>query len=137
MGTSIQEVYDSFFMKLPEDDFTGRETLVLQLFKASVAYSYKTVPENLTYTYDEILHEGSFVDTIGQDSIELIALFMTREFYRREKDRYSKIKQHVGTQSFNKLPDMLEKSKDARTNYVLLSDEIEKFRQEFYYPAED
>lgn len=133
MGTNIQEVYDAFFVKVPSTDFTKQEELLFQLFKASLAYCYRTVPESLEYAYDDILHEGSFNDLLNQDTIELISLCMKRELYRRNNDKYSKIKQHIGTKSFNKLPDMIDQSKETRMIFETLNDEIDKFRQEFYH----
>ena len=137
MGTNIQEVYDAFFIKVPSTDFTNQEELLFQLFKASLAYCYRTVPESLDYVYDDILHEGHFIDLLGQDTIELISLCMKRELYRRNNDKYSKIKQYIGTKSFNKLPDMIDQSKEARMIFEALNDEIDKFRQEFYHLESD
>lgn len=133
MGTNIQEVYDAFFVKVPNTDFTNQEELLFQLFKASLAYCYRTVPERLEFTYDNELHEGCFDDLLAQDSIELISLCMKRELYRRNNDKYSKIKQHIGTKSFNKLPDMVDQSRETRIIFETLNDEIERFRQEFYH----
>lgn len=133
MGTNIQEVYDAFFVKVPNTDFTGQEELIFQLFKAALSYCYRTVPENLEYTYDDVLHEGYFNDLLGQDTIELISLCMKRELYRRNNDKYSKIKQYIGTKSFNKLPDMIDQSKETRMIFEALNDEIDNLRQEFYH----
>lgn len=132
MGTNIQIVFDSFFVKIPTVDFTGKESLVFQLFKSSIPYCYKTVPEDLTYTFDETLYEGTFDNILGQDTIELIALCMKREYYRREVDKYASTKQYIGTQAFNKLPNMKELSDCARVNLKDISDTFEAFRQEFY-----
>lgn len=132
MGTKIQEVYDSFFVKVPSVDFRNQETLVFQLFKSSIPYCYKTVPEDLTYTYNDVVHEGEFDSILGQDTIELISLVMKREYYKRLIDKYSVIKQHIGTSAFNKLPNIKEIAESARANYQLATDDFEKFRQEFY-----
>lgn len=134
LGTQLQEVYDAFFVKVPETKFTNQESLVFQLFKASLAYCYRTVPESLKYTLtDKFLFDGYFDDVLGQDTIELIAMCMKRELYRRKSDRFSEIKQHIGTQAFSKLPNAIEQSKEARLTLEFLNDEIDKFRQEFYH----
>ena len=133
MGTQLQEVYDAFFIKVPNTDFSGQQQLVYQLFKASLSHCYKTVSESLQYTITPVnTYDGVFYDILGQDTIELISLYMKRELYRRLLDKYSDIKQHVGTQAFNKLPNMIEQSKEARQIYDSLNDEIDKFKQEFY-----
>jgi hypothetical protein len=108
LGTEIQKVYDSFFAKVPDTDFTGKESLVYQLFQTSIGYCYKTVPENLSYSYDELIHAGNFTDILFFDSIELLSLGMAREYYLRDLNKLSKTKQHVGTQAFNKLPDLVK-----------------------------
>lgn len=134
MGTNIQEVYDAFFVKVPNTDFTGQEQLVFQLFKAATAYCYRTVPEKLDYNYDEQIHEGKFNETLGQDSIELLSLCMKRELYRRSNDKYMYMKQHIGTKAFNKLPEnIVKESQESRIIFESLNDEIERFRQEFYH----
>lgn len=133
MGTQLQEVYDAFFVKTPDTDFTGKEELVYQFFKASIGYCYKTVPESLTYTLtNQTTYDGQFNDTLGLDSIELLALCMARELYRRYDEKYNNIKQYVGTQAFNKLPDIPDLAEKSKERLTTLSDEIYKFRQEFY-----
>lgn len=132
MGTNIQEVFDSFFVKIPSVNFSGQETLVFQLFKSSIPYCYKTVPEDLTYTYDSEIHKGVFKNTLGQDTIELIALVMRREYYKRLVDKYAVTKQYIGTSAFNKLPNVKEMAESARTNYKIATDDFEKFKNEFY-----
>lgn len=131
MGTNIQEVYDSFFIKIPSVSFIGKESLVFQLFKSSLPYCEKTVPEDLTYIFDQTLWIGNFNNTISQATIELIALCMKREHYRRELDKYTSMKQYIGTQAFNKLPDIPKQSQEARMNFELLENDIEKFKQDF------
>lgn len=133
MGTPLQEVYDSFFIKNPETDFTDKQDMVFQLFKISLGYCKKTVPENLNYTLTiPETYEGEFTDILGQDSIELIALVMKKELYRRIMDKFTLMKQYIGTQSFNKLPDAPKLLQEATSYFETLSDEIYKFRQEFY-----
>jgi len=125
-------------VKVPNADFTGKELLVFQLFKAALAYCYRTVPENLDYTYDKQIHEGKFKDNLNQDSIELISLCMKRELYRRYNDKYTSMKQHIGTKAFNRLPEnIVKESQESRKIFESLNDEIEKFRQEFCHLDDD
>jgi hypothetical protein len=198
LGTLLQEVYDSYFAKVPNEDFTYKSDLVFQYFKAANGYSYKTVPEDLSYsinTNDVVLYvssvattdgdilisigsntytisvliddsliaiankiknaittgyiistdytnnypiltiktanttdmlsasfvdtgntnavvnitktyDGSYNNTLGVDSIELIALFMASQHYNAKLTSFFSIKQHIGTQNFNKLPNI-------------------------------
>jgi hypothetical protein len=134
LGTPLQDVYDSFFIKNTETDFTNKQDMVFQLFKASLGYCKKTVPESLEYVLImPDIYEGEFIDVLGQDTIELITLFMTKELYRQTVDKYTKMKQYIGTQSFNKLPENPAKSlSEASKHFKEISDEIYLFRQEFY-----
>lgn len=132
MGTDIQKVYDAFFIKVSDTDFTGKATLLYQLFQASIGYCYKTVPESLEYTYDEVIYVGYFTDTLNFDTIELLSLGMAREYYLRDLNKLSTAKQHIGTQAFNKLPDLTKQYNTASDNYKNLDDRFYSFRQEFY-----
>lgn len=48
-GTPLQEFWDSFFAKSVQD-YTYREDLLFQYFKAALSKSYKTTYDNLEYT---------------------------------------------------------------------------------------
>jgi hypothetical protein len=91
LGTDMQEIFDSFFAKIPDVDFTGKETLLFKLLKTSIGYCYKTVPESLEYIYDEVINEGKFTNVLFLDTIELLSLCMTREYYFRELDNYQEL----------------------------------------------
>lgn len=138
MGTDIQEVIDAFLIKLPETvDFTGKESKIYQYFKASLSKCYKTTYENLDYTYDTETYEGTFNNKIRQDTIELIAIGMVKEYYYGVYSYYVAKKQYLGTKDFNKLPDNSKSLSDAKANVDFWSDEFYRFRQEFYKYSED
>jgi len=68
MATDLQEVYDSFFAKVPDEDFTYKADLIYQYFKAANGYSYKTVPEDLTYIINSdniVLYISSLATSSG------------------------------------------------------------------------
>jgi hypothetical protein len=133
LGTALQDVYDAFFQKVPDVDFTGKESLVYQFLKTSIGYCYKTVPESLKYTLSiPAFYEGNFDDELFFDTVELLSLGMARECYLRDLNKLSKTKQHIGTQAFNKLPDLIKQYNIASDNYKNLDDKFESFRQEFY-----
>lgn len=132
MGTQIQEVFDAFFIKLLNVDFTGKEAIVYQIFKSSIPHCIKTVPEDLIYTFDESTYTGIFNDVLGCDSIELIALAMVCEYYFKELGKLSGRKQYLGTQAFNKIPDLKDELNATQLDYNEANEKFEKFRQEFY-----
>ena len=222
MGTQLQDIYDSFIVKTENEDFTYKQDLIFQYFKAAIGYSYKTIPYDLTYvlnndivfivnqiatkagnitinvntdaysipilvtdsltsisdkivsaigsayivkidysnTYpiltitksDLSIITGSFVDTdktgiiiyktqtydgffnetLFQDSIELLSLYMKREYYRKIVAKYEKIKKSIGTKDFDALNNMTSDFKTAQSALADISDEISSFRQEFY-----
>ena len=50
MGTLLQKIYDKFFIKVSDVDFTYKQDLVFEFFETSIGYSYKTTPHDLGYT---------------------------------------------------------------------------------------
>ena len=50
MGTLLQKIYDKFFIKASDVDFTYKQDLVFEFFETAVGYSYKTTPHDLSYT---------------------------------------------------------------------------------------
>jgi hypothetical protein len=129
--TTLQEVYDSFFIKSIKD-YTGHEDKVYQFFKTGVSKSKKTVPTDLTYTVDETTYDGAFTNTLEQDEIELIALNMLLEEKRTRKSELDYMKAHIGTKDFNKLNDKFTEYKILNESMKDLQDEIYALRQEFY-----
>lgn len=130
MGTNLQKVFDAFFIKLPAVDFTGKEDIVLQLFKTAVGYASSTLV-NLEFTVDEVTYEGSFNRTLSQREIELIALYMVREQHYRTYSGFVYKKQHIGTKDFDKLPDLKKQFEIAENTYHDANDSVNKFKQEF------
>ena len=50
MGTLLQKVYDKFFIKTSDVDFSYKQDLVFEFFETAIGYSYKTTPHDLGYT---------------------------------------------------------------------------------------
>jgi len=50
LGTLLQKIYDKFFIKASDVDFTYKQDLVFEFFETAIGYSYKTTPHNLSYT---------------------------------------------------------------------------------------
>jgi len=50
LGTLLQKIYDKFFIKASDVDFTYKQDLVFEFFETAIGYSYKTTPHDLSYT---------------------------------------------------------------------------------------
>lgn len=131
MGTDLQLVFDSFFIKVPSVDFKGKESQVFQFFKTAIAKCRKHLYDEIAYVYDEDLHEGYFKSLVADQSIELISMYMAKEYFTQNYALISGRKQYLGTQAFNKIPaykDQFEVVKQSAENWT---DEIERFLMEF------
>jgi len=86
LGTLLQKVYDKFFIKVSDVDFTYKQDLVFEFFETALGYSYKTTPHDLSYTlynnnavlivYDVIENSGDITLQINSDTY-IIALLNT------------------------------------------------------------
>lgn len=77
-------------------------------------------------------YNGEMIAKLGQDEIDLIAMFMLLESYYKQKSSLEATKQHVGTKDFNKLPNKEAEYKNVLQSIKDLKEEIYLFRQEFY-----
>lgn len=131
-GTNLQEVFDAFFIKVPHVDFTGKESQVYQFFKSAIAKCYRHTYDNiLSHFYDEELQEGFFDTKISQSSIELISMFMVKEYFVQKFALLNSRKQYLGTQAFNKIPSNIEEFNLTNESLKYWSDEIARFLMEF------
>jgi len=84
LGTLLQKVYDKFFIKVSDVDFTYKQDLVYEFFETAVGYSYKTTPHDLSYTlysnnavliiYDVIENSGDITLQINSDTYTIALL---------------------------------------------------------------
>lgn len=133
MATELQEVYDAFFIKIPSHDFVDEVDQVYRFFKTAIGRASNSVNENLSYIItDESSYDGNFIGTLTQNTIELIALYMVKEYYRRCVSKFEAIKQHIGTKDFNKLPNIKEEYEITKSLLKYADEELNSFRQEFY-----
>lgn len=131
MGTNLQDVFDAFFIKLPGVDFTNQEDVVLQLLKSALTYASSTIG-TLIYTVDLNTYTGNFDDVLTGNAIELISLYMVREYYRRPVSLFMNKKQQVGTKDFDKLPNLKDGYAIAKSMYNDADAEVDKYKHEFY-----
>ena len=131
MGTDLQLVFDSFFIKVPSEDFKGKESQVFQFFKTAIAKCRKHLYDEITYEYDENLHEGYFKCLVSDQSIELISMYMAKEYFTQKYALISGRKQYLGTQAFYKIPVYKEQFEVAKQSADNWTNEIERFLMEF------
>lgn len=131
MGTDLQDIFDAFFIKFPSVDFTDKETQVCQIFKTAIAKCIRNIYEDLNYIYDEITQSGYFVNVISASTVELISIYMAKEYSAQVVALMSARKQYIGTQSFNKLPDKKVDFEEAKDLLDFWTQELENFKSEF------
>lgn len=133
--TDLQEIVDAVKIKIPTEDLTGKEDKLIQLLKYAISRCYrKTYDESLEFEYDELTKEGSFLYYVCQPTIELLSLYIVKEYFSWELLVLgNRLKYHVGTNAFNKLPNDSNKDRynflTERLNYW--TNEIIRFEAEF------
>ena len=130
MGTDLQDIFDSFFVKLPSVDFTGKESQIIQLMKSAIGRCYRQTYDNLTYVYDEDTKEGYFNNNISQSSIELIALNMVKEYFSQKFAAIVNRKQYLGTQAFDKIPSYKDEFNETKQSIDFWNSELDKLISE-------
>jgi len=131
MGTNLQEVFDSFFIKLPSVNFTSKESQVFQFFKTAISKCYKKTYDKLDYVFNETNYTGYFNNIISKDSIELIAMFMVKEYFFQVFNLILGRKTYLGTQAFNKIPSNKEQYEVAKSQLELWNNELDNFIKDF------
>lgn len=130
-GTDLQEVFDAFFIKIPHVDFTGKESQVAQFLKSAISKCYRDTYDSLEYVYDEELQNGYFENAISPSSIELISMFMVKEYFVQKFSLLTTRKQYLGTQAFNKIPSNKEEFDLTQNSLDYWNNEIACFLMEF------
>jgi hypothetical protein len=98
--------------------------------KSAIGKCHRQTYDNLTYTYDETLKTGSFVNIIAQSSIELIALNMVKEYFSQKFVVISNRKQYLGTQAFDKIPSYKEEFNATKQSIDFWNNELDKLISE-------
>jgi hypothetical protein len=125
---TIDERYDYPIILVDSNINLNEDTFDFDLSKEIFIDEDKT-GLNLIVTRE---YSGEFENIVGDDTIELISLYMLYEHKRFKKSKLDEIKQHIGTKDFNKLPDKFEEYKSLDQSMKDLSREIEIYRNEFY-----
>jgi hypothetical protein len=126
MGTNLQEVFDAFFAKIPSVDFSGKESLIVQYLKSAIGKCYRQVYDDLTYIYDEYLKTGYFNNVVSQPSIDLISMYMVKEYLEPKYALLCARKQYLGTQAFNKITSGKDELEILQQSILYWTDEIDR-----------
>lgn len=139
MGTPLQDIYTRYQSKLNEN-LVGQESLIFEFLKSSISKSYKTVRHSLAFVLADIpitipptlqTYDGYFNDTLDEDEIEYIAMWMINETKRRRKEKLEAQKVKLGTKDFNQLPDKVKEFNALGVSMKDLREEINELKQEF------
>ena len=130
MGTDLQDLFDSFIIKIPSVDFTNKESQVIQLMKSAIGQCYRQTYDNLSYVYDSDIKEGYFNNEIIQSSIELIAMYMVKGYYSQKFAVLVNRKQYLGTKDFDKIPNAKEEYNETKQSLEYWNGEIDRLKSE-------
>ena len=134
--TTLQTVYNLFLSK-SDEDFTGKESLIFQWLNSAISKCKKYVRNSLDYTLDTpivpaiVSYDGSFVNTLEDDEIELIAMQMQYENYNKKESYLVSLKTRIGTKDFNSLPSKKQELDGIQNSKNLLKEDIKELQQEF------
>lgn len=136
-GTNLQEIVDAVKIKIPTENLSGKENHLAQLLKAATARCNRKTYDNLDFLYDEELQEGYFYNEISNATIELLSLYIVRDYTTWQFSILNNRKKYLGTNAFNKIPSEKERYDflESQLNYWNL--EIEKFEMDFPDYSED
>jgi hypothetical protein len=129
--TDLQAVFDAFFIKLPSVDFTGKESQIFQFFKSAIVKCLRKTYDDLSYTYDETSKSGNFSTIVSEATIELLSMYMVKEYFVQSFALISGRKQYLGTQAFNKIPTNKEQFETISQSLQYWDNEIDKFLMDF------
>lgn len=129
--TDLQDLYDRFQAKIDED-LLGKEGRIFNLMNSAIAKSYKYVNHKLDYVLtDEDGYEGYFVEKLGSDEIELLALWMIYEWNRKRQQKLLGQKRSIGTRDFNKLGSLSDELKSINFTMGQIMGEINALKNDF------
>lgn len=136
-GTNLQKIVDAVKIKIPTENLSGKENHLAQLLKAATARCNRKTYDNLDFLYDEELQEGYFYNEISNATIELLSLYIVRDYTTWQFSILNNRKKYLGTNAFNKIPSEKERYDflESQLNYWNL--EIEKIEMDFPDYSED
>lgn len=136
-GTNLQEIVDAVKIKIPNENLSGKENQIAQLLKSATARCKRKTYDNLDFWYDELILEGYFYNQISSPTIELLSLYIVRDYMTWQFSILNNRKKYLGTNAFNKIPSDKERYDFLSTQLDYWNTEIEKFEMEFPDYSED
>lgn len=137
LGTNLQEVYDRLQSKLDED-LNGQEARIFNVLISAIARLNRDIASNLDYVLDapeypgDEVYSGSFVNSITNEEIELLALGMYYEWNRIRQQKLLGQKTKIGTKDFNRIEDAKHKLSEIRRTLEQIDEDIEAFKNSMY-----
>ena len=126
-GTNLQEIVDSVKIKIPNENLSGKENQIAQLLKSATARCKRKTYDNLDFWFDEEILEGYFLTQISDATIELLSLYIVRDYVSWQFSILSNRKKYLGTNAFNKIPSDKERYDFLESQLSYWNTEIEKF----------
>lgn len=136
-GTNLQEIVDAVKIKIPNENLSGKESQIVQMLKMAVSRCKKKTYDNLEFYYDEEILDGYFYNIISDATIELLSMYIVKNFLTWQFSIFNNRKQYLGTNAFNKIPSYKEKFDSITEQLSYWDNEIEKFEMDFPDYSED
>lgn len=135
--TNLQEIVDAVKIKIPNENLSGKENQIVQLLKAATARCKRKTYDKLDFWYDEEILEGAFYNHVSSPTIELLSLYIVRDYMSWQYSILNNRKKYLGTNAFNKIPSDKERYDFLSDQLNYWNTEIEKFEMEFPDYSED
>lgn len=130
-GTDLQEIIDAVKVKIPSEDLSSRADMIIQLLKGAVSQCSKKTYDKLDFEYCSEIQEGYFINEVSASSIELLSMYIVRDYLSQQFAIVSGRKQYLGTQAFNKLPLNKDRFDFYKEQVKYWTDRIQVFEMEF------
>lgn len=119
------------------ENLSGKENHLAQLLKSATARCRRKTYDNIDFYYDEKLQEGYFYNKISDPTIELLSLYIVKDYTSWQFSILNTRKQYLGTNAFNKIPAYKERYDFLMNQLDYWNNEIAKFEMEFPDYSED
>jgi len=130
-GTDLQDVINTVKIKIPNENLSGKEAQMIQLLKSATAKCKKKTYDDLEFIYDENLTTGYFCNQVSTPTIELLSMYMVKDYLTWMFTVLNNRKKYLGTNAFNKIPSDKERYDFLLKQLDYWDKEIEKFEMEF------
>lgn len=135
--TNLQEIVDAVKIKIPNENLTGKENQLVQLLESATARCKRKTYDNIDFYYDEKMQEGYFYHKVSKPTIELLSMYIVKDYMTWQFSSFNNRKQYLGTTAFNKIPSYKERYDFLLEQLEYWNTEIEKFEMEFPDYSED